>query len=148
MPKAEMDDLVDDRPAAARAHIRNHRLDAQPRAFDVNRHCPVPPVNVDVGQRPALQAGEHRRVVDQNIDPAERRHRCCGHCFGRGRIGYIHPLKLRLAAACADGSGGFLALSLQHVGDQHRSALPHQCFGIGAANPARAAGDDGDFSCE
>ena len=140
--------LVDDRTATPRAHVRQHRLDAQPSALDVDRHRLVPAFNRQFGQRPAFEARKHRSIIHEDVDAAELSDRPVCHCLGRCRVRDIDSLKNHLPAGGAKSCRSFLALCLKHVSDQHRRPLLHQCFSIGTADASRTAGDDGDFPCQ
>ena len=127
------------RAAARRAHRRHrvaHRVDHR---FEVDRHDPVPQVEIDVEQRLVAAEPQHAGCVDQVIEPAVRlqrlSHRLCderlvGQVAGEDQRA-VEPVRGRI-----------------DVDGRDQGATGQQVARDIAAHAARRAGDEGGLAVE
>src|SRR5512145_2508237 len=80
---------VDDFAASLGFHLREYRLGAKKRAFDIDRGDAVPLFSRNFIKRMALDIDKYRRVVDQDIDAPKGVHRLRGHAVGVLFLGNI-----------------------------------------------------------
>ncbi len=138
--------LVDDRPAPSfvrtlrLAHRTHDRSGAVQRTHQVYRHERVEVVVVDVGQAGQLHVAEDGGVVDQVVDASEGLEGRLGHGVGAGRVAHVGLHEQR---TLAERVGHRLTGGLVELGDDHVGALGVQGPGVGLADAAPCAGDDG-----
>ena len=72
---------VDDRAPALRLHRREHGARAEEEPAQVDRHHPVPLLDGNLHERPALQRAVEGGVVHQHVDAAEPRERRGGQAL-------------------------------------------------------------------
>ncbi len=133
------------------SHCRQYGTAAQKHTAEIDRHQPVPFVGFD-GFDPAAvhrHDGEHRRVVDQDIDAAETLEGACGHFLGRRFVRNIRGQRQRRRAEIfANLCDGALGGGPIDVGDDNTGATFCKSETVGFADTMRAAGDDDDFVSE
>ncbi len=99
-------------------------------------------------QEVELHAAEDRGVVDQVVDAAELRKRLRGHLLGRVGVGDVDPHGERVAALTLDAVGDLLRALGVDVGHHDGRTLARQRLGVGLADAATGAGDDGHLVVE
>ena len=133
-------------PSLALDHLRHHQRDQPVIGDDVVVENLAKLVVGNSGLRPVI--GIRRGVADQRVDLAE-------HAVGfldqmlqivLGRDIGGHRERDLLAGLVVDRLGHLVADRLLARGDHHLGAVLGHPLGDGAADAARGAGDDGDFS--
>ena len=98
------------------------------------------------------RAGRHRGadagVVDQDVDPAECRHRRVDEVLAGLRVGHVGAHRDRAAAHALDEGGRLGELVLAPGAEGDVGARLGERLGEDHAQPARGAGDDGDLAVE
>ena len=117
-------------------------------AADVDGHDPVPQLDRRLVQH--ADAGD-ARVVEQDVDPAERGDDVRRQGFGLGRIGHVDREARRPSPARALASISrtvSAAAPLIDVGDGHASALGREQQRRRSPDPGPGAGDEADLAVE
>ena len=135
---------VDDRAATGLAHVADHGLAAVPDAGDVHVHHLLPLGRLQRFEAAALHVGIKRGVVHQRMNSAELLDCRIRHRLAGGHVGHVQRHAQRLAARGFDGRHHFAAIA-EVAADDIRAFLC-QCLGIGAAEPAGGAGNNGCFA--
>src|SRR4029453_14141163 len=94
----------------------------------------------------ALDVEENRRIVDQDVDPAERLQR-----FRRHPRGIFFPRNIDLQSdglATLRSNLLYNASAVENIGDDKRRALHGEPATIGGADVPRSTGDDGDLTTQ
>ncbi len=136
---------VDDAAVPALAHVGNAGAAAEPHAHDVHFHDAAELAGGNLFEGPQLDRAEHRGVVHQDVDAAERLDGFLGHArdFGFRRNVDLEAEGLRSARA---RDLGRRLVELAQIGDDHRCALLRETRRDGPADAHRTAGDDRDLA--
>ena len=134
------DDTLMIRPQPARRMAGVTSADAQEGAGDVDPHEPLPFRQRDLLERPADQLGGwwhiahvKRRIIDQDIDTAERLQRRVGHCLHGLRIGHVDRERQGRAAGLLNLTDRLIRPLLVDVGHDGDGAGGREGQRIGAA---------------
>ena len=102
---------VDDRAAAARLHMRDHRLHAVERAAQIDRDDPVP-----IGDRHCRDglAGDRAGGIDQDVDAARLRRNLGGEPRESRAVGDIERMAGRAAADLGRDALGRRIVAVDH----------------------------------
>ncbi len=133
---------VDDRAAAGLGHHRDRLLRHQEDRLDVHRHQPVPFL---FGRFEQVGTPDDARVVDQDVETAERGHGPLDRAAAIVRAAHVARDEERAPTRSRDGSGDGLAARLVYVHHGHRRARLGEDVGGGPSDPRRAAGDQRDL---
>ncbi len=122
-------------------HRWHDGLAAEERAIEVDLHH-LPPLIVGQVGDGLVDAGD-TRIVDQDVDAAERFQRRIPRSFDGFNVGHID---FERRHGGADFLGGLLRQRLVEIPDRDFRPRGDETFGDGAAEALRAAGDDGKSS--
>ena len=136
---------VDDVALAPLAHPGDHGFDAEEDALRVDVHDEVPVFLGDVGD---LLHRDHARVVDQDVDPAERLIALGDHLLNLLAVGHVAGEARDRAAAARDFLGGLANAVAVDVGDHQVGALAEESFGDRPSHPRGATGYQNPTSLE
>jgi hypothetical protein len=118
-------------------------LGHQEQAAHIDRHHPVPQRNVDVGEWLLLQGCEQRRIVDQDVDPAEPFHGGGDQPFDLRLVAHVDGLAEHRIGAVSFCDFGRQLVAIGDVGDHHPGAFRRQRQRIMPADALGPAGHDG-----
>ena len=128
---------VDDRPAAARLHARDHSLADEDRSTDVHVILAAVILLRDLFQRAHV---EDAGIVDEDVDPAKRLFDPRYPVLDRRVVSHVHRHCYR---AVPQRCGSFAGILFQHVRHGDRRAFTRVGLADRTADTARAAGDKG-----
>ena len=97
---------------------------------------------------PPVSVGEHRRVVDEDVDPTELRRGRWPPSTPSTRVGDVDPPEHRATAVGLDALRCLLTFRFEQVGHQHRRARLREPLGVGAADATGTPGDDRELALE
>ena len=120
----------------------------QPGAAHVDRHHPVPGVDVDLLERPPADAGGDGGVVDQPVDAPEFAREPFGERGHGAGTGDVRPNERRPVSGLGERRGGGGTGRRVDVGHDHGGAFGAARLGERPPEPAAAAGDDHDTVTE
>ena len=125
------------------AHRRDHVLDAEPRADDVDAKGQFENRQLLVFDR--TRAAINGGVVDEAVDTAELGDGGADDVIPRGLFGDIVGDE---SSGVAEGAGNLATELLLHVGGDHSRTCRHTPFGVAPAHALGGTGDDDHLAVE